>query len=235
MQNYSEQVNESGFAIIPNVIDPALADALIADLAQIQLSNEVKQRAGKAFGIRRLLEVIPSVRALAEGEIIRSIITPIVGENAQIVRGIFFDKNPVANWKVPWHQDIVIALREKKDVAGYSAWSTKAGVVHAQPPVKILQNIIAVRLHLDDTDENNGALRVISGSHKLGILEDDEIQKLKENNEQVTCSVAKGGALLIRPLLLHASSPAAIPTHRRVIHLEYSADNLPDGLEWYGS
>ena len=235
MQNYSEQINENGFAIIPNVIDLSLADLLIAEFARIQHSQAVKQRAGKAFGIRRLLEVVPSVRALAEGEIIRSIITPIVGENARIVRGIFFDKNPVANWKVPWHQDVVIALREKKELAGYSAWSTKAGVVHAQPPVEILQNILAVRLHLDDTDENNGALRVISGSHRFGILEDDEIQNLKENNEQVTCSVASGGALLIRPLLLHASSPATFPTHRRVIHLEYSADNLLDGLEWYGS
>ncbi len=235
MQNYSEQVNENGFAIIPNLIDHTLADQLIAEFEHIHLSNEVKQRAGKAFGIRRLLEVVPSVRTLAEGPVVRSIITPIIGENAKIVRGIFFDKNPVANWKVPWHQDVIIALHEQKNVSGFSAWSTKAGVVHTQPPVKILQNILAVRLHLDDTDENNGALRVISGSHKFGILEDDEIQKFKENNEQVTCSVAKGGALLIRPLLLHASSPAAIPTHRRVIHLEYSADNLPDGLEWYGS
>ncbi len=235
MKNHSEQVHESGFAIIPNIIKTTLVDVLTAEIKQIQLSEAVKQRAGKAFGIRRLLEIVPAVRALAESEIVRSFIAPVLGKNAKVRRGIFFDKTPVANWKVPWHQDVVIALRTRKEVAGFSAWSTKAGVVHAQPPVEILESILAVRIHLDDTTENNGALRVIPGSHQFGILDDEAIQKLKENTAQVTCSVTKGGALLMRPLLLHASSVATAPTHRRVLHLEYSAYNLPDGLEWYGS
>ncbi len=235
MKNHSEQVHERGFAIIQNVIAPAVVDEIIAALQQLQFSNAVRQRAGKAFGIRRLLEVVPAVRALAESEILRSLVEPVLGKNVKVIRGIFFDKNPVANWKVPWHQDVMIALQAKKEGAGFSAWSTKAGVVHAQPPVEILQNILAVRIHLDDTDENNGALRVIPGSHKFGLLDDEEINKLKESTAEVTCMVAKGGALLLRPLLLHASSAATLPTHRRVLHLEYSAHNLPDGLEWYGS
>ena len=235
MKNHSEQVNESGFAIIPNVIELSLADALSAEIQQLQLSQAVKQRGGKAFGIRRLLEVVPAVRTLAESEILRSLVEPALGKNAKVTRGIFFDKNPVANWKVPWHQDVMIALQAKKEAAGFSAWSTKAGVVHAQPPVEILQSILAIRHYLDDTDENNGALRVIPGSHKFGLLADEEINKLKENTGEVTCVVTKGGALLLRPLLLHASSAAILPTHRRVLHLEYSAHNLPDGLEWYGS
>ena len=235
MSDASAEVFARGFALIENVILPALVDEIISALDQIQINSEVKQRAGKAYGIRRLLEVFPLICTLAESENIRCIIEPIIGENAKIVRGILFDKNPVANWKVPWHQDVVIALREKKEVAGFTAWSTKAGVVHAQPPVEILESILAIRIHLDDTDENNGALRVIPGSHKSGVLGDGEIQKFKENNEQITCTAAQGGALLMRPLLLHASSVATAPTHRRVIHLEYSALNLPDGLEWYGS
>ena len=235
MKNALEEIIERGFAIIPNVIAPAVVDEIIAEIQQLQLSQAVRQRAGKAFGIRRLLEVVLVVRALAEGEILRSLVEPVLSKNAKVIRGIFFDKNPVANWKVPWHQDVVIALRERKEVAGFSAWSIKAGVVHAQPPVEVLQNILAVRIHLDDTDENNGALRVIPGSHKFGLLADEEINKLKENTGEVTCVVTKGGALLLRPLLLHASSAAILPTHRRVLHLEYSAHNLPDGLEWYGS
>ena len=39
----------------------------------------------------------------------------------------------------------------------------------------------------------------------------------------------------MRPLLLHASSIAIVPTHRRVIHLEYASQSLADGLEWYCS
>ena len=233
--NIANDISSLGFAIIENVISPTFADEIIFELDQIHLSDEVKHRAGKAYGIRRLLEVVPLIRTLADSENIRAIIEPILGKESRIVRGILFDKNPVANWKVPWHQDVVIALREKKEVAGFTAWSTKAGVVHAQPPVEILESLLAIRIHLDDTDENNGALRVIPGSHKSGILGDGEIQKFKENNEQITCTAAQGGALLMRPLLLHASSVATTPTHRRVIHLEYSALNLPDGLEWYGS
>ncbi len=235
MRDVPREVATRGFALVENVISLPFAQEIITALAQIQFSAEVRQRAGKAYGIRRLLEVVPIIRTLAQSESLRSILDPVIGNHARIVRGILFDKNPVANWKVPWHQDVVIALREKKEVPGFSAWSMKAGVVHAQPPVEILESILAVRIHLDDTDENNGALRVISGSHEFGILEDEEIQKLKESNEQVTCTAATGGALLMRPLLLHASSPATFPTHRRVIHLEYSALNLPDGLEWYGS
>ena len=235
MSDVPAELATHGFALIENIISLALADEIISELDQIQINNEVKQRAGKAYGIRRLLEVVPLIRTLSESENIRSIIEPVIGKTARIVRGILFDKNPVANWKVPWHQDVVIALREKKEVPGFTAWSTKAGVVHAQPPVEILGSILAIRIHLDDTDENNGALRVIPGSHKFGVLGDDEIQKFKENNEQITCTAALGGALLMRPLLLHASSVATAPTHRRVIHLEYSALNLPDGLEWYGS
>jgi ectoine hydroxylase-related dioxygenase (phytanoyl-CoA dioxygenase family) len=235
MKNLTEEISERGFAILENIISIDFTDEIIAALERIQLTAEVKQRAGKAYGIRRLLDVVPEIRTLAESENLRKLIEPTLGKNARVVRGILFDKNPVANWKVPWHQDVVIALREKKEVAGFSAWSTKAGIIHAQPPAEILENILAVRIHLDDADETNGALRVIPGSHKLGLLSDQQINLIKGTNEEVTCRVAKSGALLMRPLLLHASSVATNPTHRRIIHLEFTAQNLPDGLEWYGS
>lgn len=233
--NTLENFQQNGFAIIPNVIDAAMVSALLNDLAGVRLTKAVKQRAGRAFGIRRLLELVPAVRALAESGALRALVDSILSREAKAVRGIFFDKTPVANWKVPWHQDTMIAVREQKDVPGFSAWSVKAGVVHAQPPVEILASILTVRLHLDDTDETNGALRVIPGSHLHGVLSDDAIRYWKAQQSALMCTVPSGGALLMRPLLLHASSVAAQPTHRRVLHLEYSAAKLPGGLEWYGS
>jgi ectoine hydroxylase-related dioxygenase (phytanoyl-CoA dioxygenase family) len=230
-----ERFPQNGFAIVPNVLDAATVTSILHALASVHLQDAVKQRAGRAFGIRRLLEVVPAVRALAQSEALRALVNPILGNDAKVVRGIFFDKTPVANWKVPWHQDVAIALRAKKDVPGFGAWSVKAGVIHAQPPIEILASILTVRLHLDDADETNGALRVIPGSHRHGLLSDDEIQDWKAQATTVPCSVLRGGALLMRPLLLHASSVASRPTHRRVLHLEYSAMNLPGGLEWYGS
>jgi len=36
----------------------------------------------------------------------------------------------------------------------------------------------------------------------------------------------------MRPLLLHGSSAAKAPNGRRVVHLEFTADELPDGIRW---
>jgi ectoine hydroxylase-related dioxygenase (phytanoyl-CoA dioxygenase family) len=230
-----ENLQQNGFAIVPNVIGAATIDELIAMFTRVRMNDAVKRRVGRAFGIRRLLEVIPAIRTLAESKELQALVAPVLGANARVVRGIFFDKTPVANWKVPWHQDVMIAVREKKAVEGFSAWSVKAGVIHVQPPVGVLASMLAVRLHLDDTNEMNGALRVLPGSHQHGVLSDAAIQRWKESEEAVTCCVPRGGALLLRPLLLHASSVALSPQHRRVLHLEYSARHLPGGMEWYGS
>ncbi len=138
------------------------------------------------------------------------------------VRGIYFDKTPEANWLVPWHQDLSIAVKQRLDVSGYGPWSTKEGVPHVQPPAELLEAMVTLRLHLDNCDESNGPLRVIPGSHRMGRLEAADIVKTRSNQKEVICSMQAGDALLMRPLLLHASSEASVPVHRRVIHLEYA-------------
>ena len=137
-----------------------------------------------------------------------------------------------ANWKVPWHQDLTIEVRKKLDVSGFGPWSTKAGVVHVQPPASTLENMLAVRIHLDDCDESNGPLRVIPGSHRLGRLTSEQILRIAAQ-PAVRCTVPAGGVMLMRPLLVHASSACRDPRHRRVIHLEFAAGALPAGLEWH--
>jgi hypothetical protein len=92
---------------------------------------------------------------------------------------------------------------------------------------------LALRFHLDDTEEESGVLRVIPGSHKHGRLSAVEIERIKRETRAVKCSVKKGDVLAMRPLLLHSSSSANATSHRRVIHLEFSSMELPGGLEWY--
>ncbi len=181
------------------------------------------------------MNVAPFVREFANSDAVRKLVEPIIGEKAQVVRAIFFDKTPEANWKVPFHQDLTIAVKEQKDVNGFTAWTRKADIFHVQPPASVLENIVSLRVHLDDTDESNGALRVVVGSHRFGRLSATEIQRLKVEGETVTCCVGKGGAMLMRPLLLHASSAATNALHRRVLHFEYSSVKLPEGLRWFGS
>lgn len=95
--------------------------------------------------------------------------------------------------------------------------------------------MLVVRIHLDDADETNGALKVIPESHKNGRLSASEIQNLRKANKSELCGIKRGEAFLMRPLLVHASSKGTTPKHRCVIHIEYSAENLPNGLEFYGS
>jgi ectoine hydroxylase-related dioxygenase (phytanoyl-CoA dioxygenase family) len=154
-----------------------------------------------------------------------------VGDGAKLVRSLFFDKIAEANWKVAWHQDRTIAVRRRIEADGFGPWTIKAGVPHVQPPDSVLENMIALRIHLDDTNELNGALRVIAGSHRMGRLSQTLIQELKERPAAI-CVASRGSILVMRPLLLHSSSACSEPTHRRVIHFEFAGSGLPGGLDW---
>jgi hypothetical protein len=218
-----------GFAVVEQVIADGIVGELIAALAQIERARSERHRGG----IRNLLQVCPEVRRVAESPGIRGLVLPALGPAARPVRGILFDKTPDANWKVPWHQDLTIAVRERIEVEGYGPWSVKAGVLHVQPPVAILERMLAVRIHLDDCAKANGALRVLPGSHRDGRLTDQQIDDMRQSIREVCCEVPRCGALLIRPLLLHASSPAEVADHRRVIHIEFAGCELPGGLRWF--
>jgi len=185
-----------------------------------------------APGHRNLMRQVPEVATLATSPKILNLLEKLVGRKPIPVRSIFFDKSPESNWLVPWHQDLTIALRTRLELPEFGPWSVKDGVPHVQPPLDILQSMVTVRLHLDDCDHSNGALRVIPGSHLAGKLPASKIAESRSQNDEIMCSAKSGDALLMRPLLLHASSEALTPKHRRVIHLEYATCRLPTGLAW---
>ena len=226
MTTFVRAVEESGFAMIDSYLNLDSVNLLIKAIDYLNLSPS-------RAGTRNLLELCPCINKLAQSKEISSLVAPILGDRARVVRGIFFDKQPIANWKVPWHQDLTIAVKYRLDIDGYHPWSIKGGIPHVQPPMAILEQILTVRIHLDRTDEGNGALKVIPGSHCQGKLTNVEIDLWKQTSSGISCNLAPGGILLMRPLLLHASSVATIPSHRRVIHLEYVNYQLPSGLEWY--
>ncbi|MBV9852530.1 MAG: phytanoyl-CoA dioxygenase family protein [Armatimonadetes bacterium] len=225
-------IGRYGFAVVPGVLDAETADRLIAALDAVPEGDGVRRRGG-VYAIRNLLRDVPAIGALARSAAVRALVAPHLGPDAFPVRGILFDKTPDANWNVVWHQDLSIAVRERREVPGFGPWSRKAGVPHVQPPAALLERMLTVRLHLDDCGEDNGPLRVLPGSHRHGRLDAEAIQEWRARVPEVTCPVPRGGALLMRPLLLHASSDAQTPRHRRVIHLEFAAEGLPGGLEWY--
>lgn len=219
MQNLSQIVEQSGFAVIPHCLDDETVRSLCTHFDGAHESQ------------RNLLSV-PLVRQLAMSKSVRELAEAVIGPKCFAARGIFFNKTERSNWKVPWHQDLTIEVRERRGVNGFCTWTTKEGILHVQPPTEILRAMIAIRLHLDASDLDNGPLRVIPGSQAYGRLSAEQIAGW-DKEESVTCTISRGSALLMRPLLLHASTACVSSKPRRVIHLEFAADDLPQGLEWH--
>lgn len=167
-----KRLAEDGFAVIEPVLSAAEVDALLA--ATATLEDELGQT-GRG-GLRNVLQRVPALAELVKHPVVAAVVEDAIGSEAFAVRGILFDKHPTANWKVFWHQDLTVAVREKADVPGYGPWSSKAGFPHVQPPVEILEQMIAVRVHLDPCGPENGPLRVIPGSHRRGRLGPAEIE-----------------------------------------------------------
>jgi predicted DNA-binding transcriptional regulator YafY len=182
------------------------------------------------FGKRTLLKDIPDLKSVLINENLQRIIHAI-DPNAFLVKAIYFDKPEAQNWYVTWHQDIPINVTERIDAEGYTSWTKKKGIQSVCPPESISHNIFSIRIHLNMTNDRNGALKVIPGSHKRR-LTDAEIKTITTNSSPNICEVWEGGIQLMKPLLLHASSKAQNQKKRRVIHLEFSSSELPGELDW---
>jgi ectoine hydroxylase-related dioxygenase (phytanoyl-CoA dioxygenase family) len=148
------------------------------------------------------------------------------------VQCTLFVKSPTNNWLVSLHQDLSIPVAERVDNPECHGWSEKEGGLFVQPPDSVLADIVAVRLHLGDCDQNNGALQVVPGSHRQGRLSSAAATRSKNERGQITVPVPRGGVMLMKPLLLHASSKASINNARRVLHFVFGPAKLPGGLRW---
>lgn len=186
----------------------------------------------KKYGVRNLEKKFQSISKLVEDETILSIARKLLNNQVSLVRAIFFDKTPDKNWFVTWHQDKTVTLNKKIALDGWGPWSIKDEVHHVQPPISVLNSMVTFRLHIDPSDEKNGCLKVIPGTHHYGILKQKEIDELVKNTSAVPCIVEAADAVIMRPHTLHSSCKADKPSHRRVVHLEYSSYELPDGASW---
>jgi len=228
------QFERDGFQIIHSLVGVVECERIAAELTPL-FAHQIKSATHRIGGVRNLLRTSPLVSSFANAPPIVGLLRQAAGGEVFPVRAIFFDKNPGANWLVAWHQDLAIAVTDQIETPGFGGWSVKDGMLHVHPSAEILAGMITLRLHLDDCRASNGALRVIAGSHRSGKMPAGEVSRWTSAKTEIVCEVAKGGAVLMRPLLLHASSPAESPRHRRVLHLEYATQKLPNGLTWFNN
>ncbi len=189
----------------------------------------------KVFSIRHLLEKIPLLHEVIINRNLQKIIE-VIDPKAFLVKATYLDKRADANWLVGWHQDVPIEVKEKKKVKGYTSWTIKEDTHSVCPPDEISKNRFSIRIHLDDTHQKNGALKVIPGSQNKR-LSDTEINLITKNSIPFICEIPSGGIQLLKPLILHASDKVIPPKNkkpkaRRVIHLEFASMELSGGLEW---
>lgn len=230
-QHLAHELQINGFAIVRNCLPHITVNRLLEQVSQVEPQTSARARQGQTYAVRNLLMVVPPIRSLALSVPLLEMARHLLGRQARPVKGTLFDKHTTANWKVPWHQDQIITVQGYAEAPGFGPWSIKHGFHAVQPPVEILEQMLAVRVHLDDCSEMNGALKVIPGSHRHGKLSTQQIAQYRKQ-AAVRCDVEAGDVLIMRPLLLHQSSAGLQPSHRRVIHLEYAATDLPRTLKW---
>lgn len=231
--NYSNQINNEGFSIIDNVYTENEIEKLISlieNVTENDSDNATFRKSQDLFAIRQFHKEIPETLNFIFNQNLKEIIESNFGKGYFITKSIYFDKPEKSNWFVAYHQDLTISVNKKIEAANFENWTVKQNQFAVQPPKEILEDNFTIRIHIDKTTKDNGALKVIHNSHSKGIL---RIENLDFYNEKETiCEVEKGGIMIMKPLLFHASNKTTNNERRRVIHIEFSKQELPSGLEW---
>jgi hypothetical protein len=216
------QFERAGFVDVPNILD---------DDEVCEISRRLEFLGTTNAGTRRLLNE-PWFRGLGQRLACDIRLSNLIPHDACAVRCTYFTKSSAHNWLVALHQDLSIPVADRIDSEHCSGWSRKEGGLFVQPPSSFLEDILAVRIHLDDTNDESGALRIVPGSHALGRLTPEAIQRIRDELGEVTVPVLRGGGMVMRPLLLHASQKVCVDWPRRVLHFVYGPSQLPCGLRW---
>jgi hypothetical protein len=213
-----------GHRTIDGVFSPSEMQQLLGELSTADLERT------KA-GARHLLRM-SAVRKLARDVRMIELAGGFLGPGAVPFKATLFDKSPRANWLVVWHQDTALPLQRRVESDEWGPWSTKAGLLYAHAPAWALEQVIALRVSLDDSSAENGPLRVLPNTHRAGVLTDGQVERLVRELAPVDCVAPSGSVVAMRPLTVHASSKATCEQPRRIVHIEYAtAVDFGGGIE----
>lgn len=225
------EITSEGFTILNNVYTENEIEKiifLIEKKTENNTENATFRKSQDLFAIRQFHKEIPETLDFIFNQNLKDIIENTFGKGYFITKSIYFDKPEKSNWFVAYHQDLTISVNKKIEIENFENWTVKQNQFAVQPPTAILEKNFTIRIHIDKTTKDNGALKVINNSHSKGIF---RIENLEIENETI-CEVEKGGIMIMRPLLFHASNKTTNNERRRVIHIEFSNQQLPDGIDW---
>jgi hypothetical protein len=222
-----------GFLVAAGVYSAEQVASMLSGLAEILLDQPegvaIRSAGGSVFAARNVLSLWPEIATVWRQPPLPDLLTRLLGSEFGLVRTLFFDKPPERSWTLPWHRDLTIAVRDNSLPSSVFRRPTrKAGVPHVEASPEILEEMVTLRIHLDDVTEENGPLKVQPGSHRL--------HGAAPPHGEESILVRRGDVLFMRPLLLHSSGHAWPDTvrHRRIAHLEFAASAmLPDGFQWH--
>ena len=224
------ELQENGFSVLADLYSDKEISKILACIENTEQDGNSFMKTKDLFAIRQLTKNIPKLREFLFNKNLIELIFNLSESEYFLTKAIYFDKPSKSNWFVAYHQDLSISVNQKRELENYSNWTFKKGQYGVQPPIEILEDTITIRIHLDKTDKNNGALRVIPKSHLNGIIRTDSKDWDLEN--EFICEVEKGGVMLMKPLTLHASNRTTNGKKRRVVHLEFNKHNLTKPLTW---
>ena len=224
------ELEKNGFSVLADLYSDKEINGILACIENAKKEGDSFMKTKDLFAIRQLIKNVPELADLLFNKKLTDLISDLSESEYFLTKAIYFDKPSESNWFVAYHQDLSISVDLKTELENYSNWTFKKGQYGVQPPINILQDTITIRIHLDKTDKNNGALKVIPKSHLKGIIRADSKDWNLEN--EFICEVEKGGAMLMKPLTLHASNRTTNGKKRRVIHLELNKHNLAKPLAW---
>lgn len=199
-------------------------------LQRLRIFAGISERAGERLDSEALA---PIVDLIGHKGAVGQVAASLSDARPFAVRAILFDKAHGKNWSLGWHQDRTINVAERVEMVGFGPWTVKHGMLHVQPPQAVIDGLVTIRVHLDDVAEDNGPLRVLLGSHRLGRLNGGEIASLSSRLETYECLATSGDVWAYRTAIVHSSGAVAEGNSgRRVLQLDYAFEPLPPPMRW---
>ena len=228
---FLKQLADDGYCVIPAVYPAKRVETTLREMeaafARDTNGSTLRSADGSIYGARNLLQMWSDAADAWKQPLLVDFLKETLGLCFGLVRILYFDKPPEQSWALPWHKDRTIAVQNNRLPSNHFCKPTfKVGVPHVEAPEWLLENMLTLRMHLDDMTEANGPLKIVPRSHQSG----------NENHTPATIVGPRGDALLMRPLISHCSAKSVAHTkqHRRILHYEFAGTKeLPDGYVWH--